>query len=159
MSCEDKPSIVGSHGFNFTLFTNVPERRTDAYGVFTFHEDHTFIFHASEFLTQSVGGSPGAYNTVLVGVWKQTSGHKYKAKGEFVQLMRDPSNLAAAAVPMYRWKVKMTLKMNHDGVEGSFKGVATPHPVNDLTLTLPAPAPFTGLVLEVSGVNRKLTSC
>lgn len=153
--CTD--SVIGSHGTNFTIFTNIPEFRTDVYGVFTYHADGTFLFHGSEFLTQSVGGGPGALDTLLVGVWKKIGKNTYKATGEFVQLLRNPVNPALPAVPSFRWKVEIIQVMNSDNVTGSLTGVATPHPVNDLELTLPAPPPFTGLVLEASGVSRKVT--
>ena len=148
--------IVGAHGINFTIFTNIPELRTDVYGVVTYHADGTFIFHASEFLTQSIGGNQGVLDTVLMGVWKKAGKKTYKCSGEFVQLLRDPQNPALPAVPRYRWKVELIQKLNGDNVTGTLSGGATPHPVNDLKLTLPAPPPFTGLVLEASGVSRKV---
>lgn len=150
-------SIIGAHGINFTLFTNIPELRTDVFGVVTYHADGTFAFHASEFLTQSIGGNQGVLDTVLMGVWERVGKNTYKATGEFVQLIRDPINPALPAVPTFRWKAEFIQVMNCDKVTGSFTGVATPHPVYDLELTLPAPPPFTGLVLEVSGVSRKVT--
>jgi hypothetical protein len=151
--------VVGAHGMNFTLFTNIPELRTDCYGVETYHADGTWIFHGSEFLTQSVGGNQGALSTVLIGAWKKTGKRTYKVTGEFVQLLRDPVNPALPAVPTYRWKVDLVQKIDRNGIDGSWSGVATPHPKDDLTLSLPAPPPITGLVLEASGVTKKVTVC
>jgi len=151
--------IVGAHGTNFTLFTNIPALRTDVYGVMTYHTDGTFIFHASEFLTQSVGGNQGAFSTVMMGAWKKTGKRTYKATGEFVQMPRDPVNPALPAVPLLRWKVEIIQTMDRNGIDGSFTAVATPHPKDDLNLSLPAPPPFTGLVLEASGVTKKVTVC
>jgi len=149
--------VIGVHGINFTLFTNIPALRTDVFGVTTFHADGTFIFHASEFLTQSIGGNQGVLDTALMGIWKKDCKRTYKGIGEFVQLFRDPVNPALPAVPMYRWKVELVLKMNHNEITGTMSATATPHPKDDLELNKTAPPPFTGLVLETSGVTRKLT--
>ncbi len=148
--------IIGVHGMNFTIFTNVPALKTDCYGVETVHADGTFIFQGTEFLTQSIGGNQGVFDTVLMGVWKKVGKRKYKLTGEFVQLLRDAVNPALPAVPMYRWKVELIQKMDRDGVNGSWSGTGEPHPKDDLNLSLPAPPPFTGLVLEASAVTKKL---
>lgn len=160
-SCSHKKKcidpIIGAHGINFTLFTNIPELRTDVFGVITYHADGTFAVHASEFLTQSVGGNQGAFSTVLMGVWEKIGKNTYKGTGEFVQLLRNSVRPALPAVPTLRWKVEVIQVMNNDKVTGTFTAEAIPHPVNDLELTLPAPPPFTGVVLEASGVSRKVT--
>ena len=158
--CDKKKKVepvVGTHGINFTIFTNIPALRTDVFGVTTFHADGTFIFHASEFLTQSIGGNQGVLDTALMGIWKKVSKRTYKGIGEFVQLFRDPVNPALPAVPMYRWKAELVFKINHDEITGAMSATATPHPKDDLELNKTAPPPFTGLVLETSGVTRKLT--
>lgn len=158
--------IVGPWVYNFEIAGDT------IFGVWGFHADKTFEFHDSGNLTQSLPDvfPAGAYFTIDIGSWERTGKRTYEGVNTAVVLARGfdcaspadlPGCLAAPAVPLFRLKTSFNdFVIDKGGQTASVTLHITVHPVDDLTLTLPAIDPNTGLpVPDSSGTVqlRKVT--
>lgn len=146
---DSKDPIVGPWVYTFEVAGNTIE------GVADFNADGTMVFHDSGNLTQGLANlaPDGSYFTIVVGSWKKTGDRKYKIVQTAVVLARGiectkknprPGCLAEPAIPFLRIKNEGEFIIRKDLQRADSTSITHFHPVDDLTLTLPAINPATG---------------